>query len=32
MAEHLITRDAPTHRSWDVDNEPVLRDRSPATS
>ena len=25
MAEHLIPRDAPTHRSWDVDIEPVLR-------
>jgi acetamidase/formamidase len=25
MAEHVITRDAPTHRSWDVDNEPVVR-------
>lgn len=24
MAEHLITLDAPTHRRWDVDNEPVL--------
>ena len=32
MAEHVITREAPTHRSWDVDIEPVLRDRSPATS
>jgi len=24
MAEHLITRAMPTHRRWDVDNEPVL--------
>ena len=24
MAEHLIRRDAPTHRRWDVDIEPVL--------
>jgi acetamidase/formamidase len=25
MAEHVITRDAPTHRTWDVDTEPVVR-------
>jgi acetamidase/formamidase len=25
MAEHVITRDAPTHRTWDVDHEPVVR-------
>ena len=25
MAEHLIARDAPTHRRWDVDIEPVLQ-------
>jgi len=25
MAEHLITRDAPTHRRWEVDQEPVVR-------
>ncbi len=24
MAEHLISRDMPTHRRWDVDIEPVL--------
>lgn len=24
MAEHVITRDMPTHRRWDVDNEPVV--------
>jgi acetamidase/formamidase len=24
MAEQLIGRDAPTHRRWDVDVEPVL--------
>jgi acetamidase/formamidase len=24
MTEHLITRAMPTHRRWDVDNEPVL--------
>ena len=24
MAEHLISRDLPTHRRWDVDIEPVL--------
>ncbi len=31
MAEHLITRDAPTHRRWDVDIEPVVRIRSGDT-
>jgi len=25
MAEHLITHDMPTHRSWEVDLQPVLR-------
>ena len=25
MAEHLISRETPTHRRWDVDIEPVLR-------
>ena len=25
MAEHLISRDQPTHRRWDVDIEPVLQ-------
>lgn len=25
MAAHEITRDAPTHRSWDVQNTPVVR-------
>ncbi len=25
VAEHVITRDAPTHRRWDVDTEPVVR-------
>ena len=25
MAEHVITRDMPTHRRWDVDNEPVVQ-------
>ncbi len=25
MTEHRISRDAPTHRRWDVDLEPVLR-------
>ena len=25
MAEHLITRDAPTHRRWEIDQEPVVR-------
>lgn len=24
MAEHVITRSMPTHRRWDVDNEPVV--------
>jgi hypothetical protein len=24
MAEHLIGRDAPAHRRWDVDAEPIL--------
>ena len=24
MAEHLISRETPTHRRWDVDIEPVL--------
>jgi acetamidase/formamidase len=27
MADHVITRDAPTHRTWDVDTEPVVRIR-----
>lgn len=25
MADHLLTRDAPTHRSWEVDLAPALR-------
>jgi len=28
MADHLITRDMPTHRSWDVDIEPVSEESS----
>ena len=28
MADHLITRDMPTHSSWDVGTEPVVRIRS----